>query len=182
MAGVHRVAGRVAAASQLLDDSLEIRQGLGDRRSIGMTVINQALVAAADDDPEKADRLLREALLLFEETEDGPGRWGALLDLGLVLLDAGDDERARRVLREWQGPPPAWTFRPRAWALLSLAAAERRCGTTKQPSAASTKRARPSLPLRTRQDSPTWNRLDGLDGLDGLDSPDGQAEALLSEC
>ena len=179
LAGVHRVAGRVATASQLLDDSLEIRQGLGDRRSIGMTVINQALVAAADDDPEKADRLLREALLLFEETEDGPGRWGALLDLGLVLLDAGDYERARRVLREWQGLPPAWTFRPRAWALLSLAAAERRCGDDEAAVRCLDEARQAFLALA---DSPGLAYLDGLDGLDGLDSPDGQAEALLSEC
>ena len=60
--------------------------------------MNQGLVAAAAGHLGQADRLLREALLLFEEMEDGPGRWGTLLDLGLVLLDAGEHERARRVL------------------------------------------------------------------------------------
>ena len=128
LANVHRVAGRLAEATQLLERSLEIRHGLGDRRAIGMSLMNQALVAAAEGDLEKADRLLREAMLLFDETEDGPGRWGTLLDLGFVLLDAGEHERARRVLRQWQNLPPAWTFRPRAWALLSLAALERHYG------------------------------------------------------
>jgi tetratricopeptide (TPR) repeat protein len=128
LANVHRVAGQLAEATRLVERSLEIRHGLGDRRAIGISVMNQALVAAAEGDLEKADGLLREALLRFEETEDGPGRWGALLDLGFVLLDAGEHERARRVLRQWQNLPPAWTFRPRAWALLSLAAVERRCG------------------------------------------------------
>ena len=61
--------------------------------------------------------------------EDGPGRWGALLDLGLVLLDAGEDDRARRVLRQWRELPLVpLSFRPRAWTLLALAALERRAG------------------------------------------------------
>jgi hypothetical protein len=61
--------------------------------------------------------------------EDGPGRWGALLDLGLVLLDAGEHDRARRVLRQWRELPLVpWSFRPRAWTLLALAALERRSG------------------------------------------------------
>ncbi len=107
------------------------------------------------------------------------GRWGALLDLGLVLLDAGDYERARRVLREWQGLPPAWTFRPRAWALLSLAAAERRCGDDDAAVRCLDEARQAFLALA---DSPGLAYLNGLDGLDGLDSPDGQAEALLSEC
>ena len=81
---------------------------------------NQGLVAAAAGDLGRADRLLREAFLLFEEMEDGPGRWGALLDLGLVLLDAGEDDRARRVLRQWRELPVIpWGFRPRAWTLLA---------------------------------------------------------------
>ena len=84
---------------------------------------------AAAGDLGRADRLLREAFLLFEEMEDGPGRWGALLDLGLVLLDAGEDDRARRVLRQWRELPLVpWSFRPRAWTLLNLAALERRAG------------------------------------------------------
>ena len=91
--------------------------------------MNQGLVAAAAGDLEQADRLLREALLLFDEMEDGPGRWGALLDLGLVLLDAGDDDRARRVLRQWRELPLVpWAFRSRAWSLLALAALEQRSG------------------------------------------------------
>ena len=52
-----------------------------------------------------------------------------MLDLGLVLLDAGEDDRARRVLRQWRDLPTfPWTFRPRAWTLLNLAALERRAG------------------------------------------------------
>jgi len=102
---------------------------LGDQRGVGVTVVNQGLVAAAAGDLGQADRLLREALLLFEEMEDGSGRWGALLDLGLVLLDAGEHDRARRVLRQWRELPLVpWSFRPRAWALLALAALGRRSG------------------------------------------------------
>jgi hypothetical protein len=92
-------------------------------------VVNQGLVAGASGELGRADRLLREALLLFEEMEDGSGRWGALLDLGLVLLDAGEDARARRVLRQWRELPLVpWSFRPRAWTLLALAGLERRSG------------------------------------------------------
>jgi hypothetical protein len=92
-------------------------------------VVNQGLVAAAAGNLGRADRLLREAFRLFEEMEDGPGRWGTLLDLGLVLLDAGEDDRARRVLRQWRELPLIpLSFRPRAWTLLALAALERRSG------------------------------------------------------
>jgi predicted ATPase/DNA-binding SARP family transcriptional activator len=129
LANLHRHAGELSEAGELLGRSLEIRRRLGDRRGVGLTVANQGLVAGAAGDLGRADRLLREAFLLFEEMEDGPGRWGALLDLGLVLLDAGEDDRARRVLRQWRKLPTfPWTFRPRAWTLLNLAALERRAG------------------------------------------------------
>jgi len=129
LANVRRIAGELDEAAELLERSMAIRRSLGDRRGVGVTVINQGLVAAAAGDLGRADRLLREALLLFDDMEDGPGRSGTLLDLGLILLDAGELERARRVLRQWRDLPPiAWTFRPRAWALLTLAALERRCG------------------------------------------------------
>jgi predicted ATPase/DNA-binding SARP family transcriptional activator len=129
LANLRRIAGELSEAGALLDRSLEIRRGLGDRRGVGVTIMNQGLVAAAAGELVQADRLLREALLLFEEMEDGPGRWGALLDLGLVLLDAGEDDRARRVLRQWRERPLVpWSFRPRAWTLLALAALERRSG------------------------------------------------------
>ena len=54
---------------------------------------------------------------------------GALLDLGLVLLDAGEDDRAAgccdcgAICRWCPGQ-----FRARAWTLLALAALERRSG------------------------------------------------------
>jgi predicted ATPase len=128
-ANLHRHAGELSEAGELLGRSLEIRRLLGDRRGVGLTLANQGLVAGAAGDLGQADRLLRKAFLLFEEMEDGPGRWGALLDLGLVLLDAGEDDRARRVLRQWRELPAfPWTFRPRAWTLLNLAALERRAG------------------------------------------------------
>jgi len=129
LANLHRHAGELSEAGELLGRSLEIRRRLGDRRGVGLTLANQGLVAGAAGDLGRADRLLRDAFLLFEEMEDGPGRWGALLDLGLVLLDAGEDDRARRVLRQWRDLPTfPWTFRPRAWTLLNLAALERRAG------------------------------------------------------
>ena len=129
LANVHRIAGELDEAAEPLERSMTIRRSLGDRRGVGVTVINQGLVAAAAGELGRADRLLREALLLFDDMEDEPARWGTLLDLGLILLDAGEHERARRVLRQWRDLPPiAWTSRPRAWALLTLAALERRCG------------------------------------------------------
>ena len=129
LANLHRQAGELTEADELLERSLAIRRGLGDRRGVGLTVVNQGLVAAAGGDLGRADRMLREAHLLFEEMEDGPGGWGSLLNLGLLLLDAGEDERARRVLRQWRELPLIpWTFRTRAWSLLSLAALEERAG------------------------------------------------------
>jgi predicted ATPase/DNA-binding SARP family transcriptional activator len=129
LANLHRLAGELSEAGELLGRSLEIRRRLGDRRGVGLTLVNQGLVAGAAGELGRADRLLREAFLLFEEMEDGPGRWGALLDLGMVLLDAGEEDRARRVLRQWRELPAfPWTFRPRAWTLLAMAALERQAG------------------------------------------------------
>jgi len=129
LANLHRLAGELSEAGETLERSLGIRRRLGDRRGISLAVVNQGLVAAAAGDLGQADRLLREAFLLFEEMEDGPGRWGALLNLGLVLLDAGEEDRARRVLRQWRRLPLIpFSFRPRAWTLLTLAALERRAG------------------------------------------------------
>jgi predicted ATPase/DNA-binding SARP family transcriptional activator len=128
-ANLHRLAGELAEAGELLGRSLEVRRRLGDRRGVGVTLVNQGLVAAAAGNLGQADRLLREAFLLFEEMEDGPGRWGALTNLGLVLLDAGEDDRARRVLRQWRELRLIpFSFRPRAWTLLAMAALERRAG------------------------------------------------------
>ena len=92
LANVHRITGQLPQARELLERSLGIRRGLGDRRGVGVTLVNQGLVAAAAGDLRQADRLLREAWLLFEEMEDAPGRFG-VLDLGLVLFDAGEDDR-----------------------------------------------------------------------------------------
>jgi predicted ATPase/DNA-binding SARP family transcriptional activator len=129
LANLHRQTGELSGAGELLDRSLEIRRRLGDRRGVGLTVVNQGLVAAAAGDLSRADRLLREAYLLFEEMEDGPGCWGTQLNLGLPLVDAGKDERARRVLRQWRELELIpWTFRTRAWSLLSLAELEERAG------------------------------------------------------
>ena len=128
-ANLHRLAGELSEAGELLGRSLEVRRRLGDRRGVGVTLVNQGLVAAAAGNLGQADRLLREAFLLFEEMEDGPGRWGALGNLGLVLLDAGEDDRARRVLRQWRELRLIpFSFRPRAWTLLAMAALERRAG------------------------------------------------------
>jgi tetratricopeptide (TPR) repeat protein len=129
LANLHRQAGELSEAGELLDRSLEIRRGLGDRRGVGLTVVNQGLVAAAAGDLDRAERLLREAHLVFEEMEDGPGCWGSQLNLGLLLADAGEDDRARRVLRQWgELPLIPWTFRTRAWSVLSLAELEERAG------------------------------------------------------
>ena len=82
--------------------------------------------AAATEDLGRADRLLREALLLFDDNEDGPGV-GRLLDLGLDSLMPRKHASVRRDSGE-SSRPSRWTFRPRAWAQLTLAALERRCG------------------------------------------------------
>jgi tetratricopeptide (TPR) repeat protein len=112
-----------SGADALLERALDIRSTLGDQRGIGVVLSNQALVAAAAGDLQQADRLLRTATVLFEETDDGPGMCGVRHNLGMVLLDAGDHSGATEALsRSWSGRPDAPVFRrPMAWALVALA-------------------------------------------------------------
>ena len=77
-----------------------------------------------------------------------------LLDLGLVLLDAGEEDRARRVMRQWRELPLIpFISRPRAWNLLALAALGRRAGDQTAAATAWTRRDAASSPSTTR---PAW--------------------------
>jgi tetratricopeptide (TPR) repeat protein len=130
LANIDRRLGDLAGAGALLERALDIRSRIGDQRGIGVVVSNQALVAAAEGDLQHADRLLRTATVLFQETDDGPGMCGARHNLGMVLLDAGDHAGASEALsRSWSDRPDALIFdRPMAWALVALAALAREHG------------------------------------------------------
>jgi tetratricopeptide (TPR) repeat protein len=127
LANIDRRLGDLAGAGALLERALDIRSSVGDRRGIGVVVSNQALVAAAAGDLRRADRLLRTATVLFEESDDGPGARGARHNLGMVLLAAGDRSGAREALsRSWSDRPDILVYeRPMAWALVALAGLER---------------------------------------------------------
>jgi hypothetical protein len=88
------------------------------------------LVAAALGDLRQAERLLRTASVLFEETEDGPGARGTLNNLGFVLLDAGDEAGARQALEQsWRDMPEVPVFQLQlSWGLVAMAGLERRNG------------------------------------------------------
>jgi len=130
LANIDRRLGDLAGACALLERALDIRSRIGDQRGVGVVVSNQALVAAAAGDLQHADRLLRTATVLFQETDDGPGTRGARHNLGMVLLDAGDHTGASEALsHSWSDHPDILVFeRPMGWALVTLAALAREHG------------------------------------------------------
>ena len=65
-----------------------------------MTLGNLGVLAARAGDVERGRSIIAEALALFEETEDAPGRMGMRLSLGNIALDAGEPDRARDLLEE----------------------------------------------------------------------------------
>ncbi|MEV4708366.1 BTAD domain-containing putative transcriptional regulator [Actinoplanes sp. NPDC049316] len=86
-------------AGEHLREALRLRECLGDRRGENLTRANLGLLSAAVGDVAEGRRLARVALDRFEDVDDGPGVGGALLDLAVVEMFAGERHCAR-VLAE----------------------------------------------------------------------------------
>jgi len=80
-------------------EALRLREEIGDRRGVTLTLANRGLAEAAAGDSDRGRESVRAALARVEAIEDRPGEAGILLDLAIVELVAGET-RAARALAE----------------------------------------------------------------------------------
>jgi predicted ATPase len=92
---IERDRGLFEPADTHLREALRIREQLGDHRGENLCLANLGLLSATAGDLAEGRRLARLALDRGEAVDDGPGVAGALLDLAVVELLAGDQHAAR---------------------------------------------------------------------------------------
>jgi tetratricopeptide (TPR) repeat protein len=127
LGGVLRSADELALGRECLEEALELREAIGNRRDIGATICSLGLLAIRGGEHDRGLALLAEAQALFGRTEDGPALAGTVQDLGCVELDHGDPARAAELLERaaamWseQGTPwnMSWNQVMRAEAALA---------------------------------------------------------------
>lgn len=119
---IERDQGLFAPAEEHLREALRIREQLGDRRGENLTLANLGLLSAAGGDPGTGRRLTRIALDRGEAVDDAPGAAGALLNLVVVELYAGQRQVARMLVEQAvQALRPQGYLRLEAWARLLAA-------------------------------------------------------------
>lgn len=157
---LHRVRGEYEASREALTRSLELRRLSGERRAIGLTRTNLALLAAAEGDIDGARRSIEQQISRAAETRDIPAQAGMTLTLASAEADAGDDEAAHAHLSALLATE-VWSIpgcdRPLTWALIMQAALLERHG-----DAAEAEKVRHDARVR-------FNRLGIVDGVAALE-------------
>jgi predicted ATPase/DNA-binding CsgD family transcriptional regulator len=92
--------GDLARAATLHQESLAVRQALGDRRGIAISLNSLANVAVDRGDYAAGRALHEESLALRRDLADTRGIAIALNNLGVIARDQGDWERAAALSRE----------------------------------------------------------------------------------
>jgi non-specific serine/threonine protein kinase len=92
--------GDYGRAQRLYEQSLAIRQELGDRRAVASTLNNLGLLATNQGDHARARALLDENLAIRQELRDEPGVAFAFHNLGRLAHREGDYPEARRLHRQ----------------------------------------------------------------------------------
>jgi non-specific serine/threonine protein kinase len=92
--------GDLARAAALHQESLAVRQALGDRRGIAISLNSLANVAVDRGDYDAARALHEDSLALRRELGDTRGIAIALNNLGVIARDQADWERAAALTRE----------------------------------------------------------------------------------
>ncbi|MEV5960971.1 BTAD domain-containing putative transcriptional regulator [Kribbella sp. NPDC051952] len=119
---IERDQGLFAPAEEHLREALRIREQLGDRRGENLTLGNLGLLSAAAGDPGGGRRLTRLALDRGEAVDDAPAAAGALLNLTVVELYAGQRQVARLLAEQAvEAFRPQGYLRLEAWARLLAA-------------------------------------------------------------
>ncbi|HVQ92133.1 MAG TPA: hypothetical protein VMU51_13950, partial [Mycobacteriales bacterium] len=93
---VERDLGDPAAVGHLAE-ALRLREQIGDRRAVTLTLANRGLAEAAAGEPERGRASVRAALAQVEAIEDRPGEAGTMLNLAIVELIAGEIHVARTL-------------------------------------------------------------------------------------
>ncbi|HSO97595.1 MAG TPA: hypothetical protein VLP43_01480, partial [Solirubrobacteraceae bacterium] len=122
--------GEHEVARELHDESLAIREAANDARGIGLSRLAIAVASAHAGARERGWASAERALVLFDRTDDGPGRAAAVMQLGYLAADAGRIREARelqeRALVMWADFIPNTGWRPAI--LLELADLDERLG------------------------------------------------------
>jgi predicted ATPase len=109
-------------ADKHLREALRIRGQLGDHRGENVSLANLGLLTAAAGDLAEGRRYARLALDRAEAVDDGPGTAGALLDLAVVELFAGERHAAQVLAGQAADAfQPQGNHRHQAWAHLLAA-------------------------------------------------------------
>jgi hypothetical protein len=116
---VERDARLFDAADEHLREGLRLRELLGDRRGENLSLANLGLLCAAAGDTAQGRRYARIALDRGEAVDDRPGVAGALLNLAVVELFAGERHRARLLAEQAaEALEPQGYLRLEAWTRL----------------------------------------------------------------
>ena len=91
--------GELAESRQLHDESLLLKQELGNRRSISISLINLGEVTTLLGDLDAARRAFHEALRLTMDIQAVPLTLDALVGLADLLAQDGQQDRAIHLLR-----------------------------------------------------------------------------------
>lgn len=95
-----QVLGEYPRATSLLEQSLRLRQELGDSSGAATVLNNLALVAVAESDRPRGRALHEESLAILRSLGDKRRIGQSLNNLALVLHQQGDDSQAAALLEE----------------------------------------------------------------------------------
>jgi predicted ATPase len=119
---VERDARLFDVADKHLREALRLREQLGDRRGENLSLANLGLLYAAAGDVGQGRRFARIALDRGEAVDDAPAVGGALLNLAVVELFAGERHHARILVEQAvEVFEPQGYLRMEAWARLLAA-------------------------------------------------------------
>jgi DNA-binding CsgD family transcriptional regulator len=92
--------GNYDRAIELHQSNLQLRESLGDRHGLGVSLLHLANVMRSRGDSQEAVRLCRESLAVFRGLDDARWCGNALNSLGMALLDGRCYAEARTALEE----------------------------------------------------------------------------------
>ena len=93
--------GRFSDAVHAYEISRQVREEIGDRRGLAITLMNQGRILTSSGETQRAREVLQQALDLFRETGDLQGRILTLGNLGSLHYHRGEHQRSEELLQEY---------------------------------------------------------------------------------